>query len=187
MTGSSAAGRRGRHRKPRPRKLLFAAGGLALAAGALSLVQLAPDGGGAGAPGTAEAEPHLDPTADATDRSAHATDTVGTVLRATPSAATVMGGESPAPTATAARTASTSPSSPSARPTAPSGPGTVPTTIPTTPTRPTETSPPPRTAPAPTPTPTPAPGAHQPGSGVCLPVVGLCVGPPAAKAPRPGG
>ena len=36
-------GPRGRHRKPRPRKVLLAAGGLALAAGALSLVRLTPD------------------------------------------------------------------------------------------------------------------------------------------------
>src|SRR5690349_20801821 len=46
---------RGRHRRPRPRKVLFAAGGLALAAGVLSLVRLSPDPGGAGGPGTAEA------------------------------------------------------------------------------------------------------------------------------------
>ncbi|MEU1695549.1 hypothetical protein ABZ590_30060, partial [Streptomyces hirsutus] len=44
---------RGRHRKPRHRKLLLAGGGLALTAGALSLVRLASDPGpadlGAGA------------------------------------------------------------------------------------------------------------------------------------------
>ncbi|MFD8816394.1 hypothetical protein ACFV23_34170 [Streptomyces sp. NPDC059627] len=184
MTGTSAAGRRGRHRKPRPRKVLFAAGGLALAAGALSLVRLIPDGGGAGPPGTAEAEPHLDPTAYVTDRPANAAATVGTVLRATPSAATATDGESTTPTATAARTAS---AAPSASPTALPGTGTVPTTIPTAPTRPTSTPPPPATDPAPAPTPTPTPSADQPGGGVCLPVVGLCVGPPAATARRPGG
>jgi hypothetical protein len=189
MTGTSAAGRRGRHRKPRPRKLLFAAGGLALAAGALSLLQLTQDGGGVGTPGTAEAEPHLDPTADATDHPANAAATVGTVLRATPSAATTTDGESTTPAATtAARTASAAPSaSPTALPGTGTGTGTVPTTIPTAPTRPTSTPPPPATDPAPAPTPTPTPGADQPGGGVCLPVVGLCVGPPAATAPRPGG
>ncbi|MFF5144691.1 hypothetical protein ACFY6U_34070 [Streptomyces sp. NPDC013157] len=184
MTGMPAASRRGRHRKPRPRKLLFAAGGLALAAGALSLVRITSDGGGVGAPGTAEAEPRLDPTAEATDRSANAAATVGTVLRATPSAATVMGGESTAPTATASRTAAASPSSASPTALPGTGTGTVPTTVPTAPTRPTGTPPPPAASPSPTPTPTPS--AHQPGSGVCLPVVGLCVDPFAATAPRPG-
>ncbi|MCG0067181.1 hypothetical protein L0F81_28605 [Streptomyces tricolor] len=45
--------RRGRHRKPRPRKALLAAGGLALAAGVLSLVRISPQSG-VGASGTAE-------------------------------------------------------------------------------------------------------------------------------------
>ncbi|MBW8792350.1 MAG: hypothetical protein JF597_01735 [Streptomyces sp.] len=165
--------------------MLFAAGGLALAAGTLSLVRVTSDGGGVGAPGTAEAEPRLDPTAAATDRSANAAATVGTLLRATPSAATVIGGESTAPTATASATATASPASGS--PTALPGPGTgtVPTTIPTAPARPPSTPPPP--AASPSPTPTPSPSAHQPGIGVCLPVVGLCVDPLAATAPRPGG
>ncbi|MEU3248540.1 hypothetical protein, partial [Streptomyces sp. NPDC006875] len=48
---------RGRHRRPpRPRRALFAVGGLALAAGALSLARLAPDGVTGGG-GGAEAEP----------------------------------------------------------------------------------------------------------------------------------
>ncbi|PIM66021.1 hypothetical protein CTU88_45525, partial [Streptomyces sp. JV178] len=45
-----AARPRGRHRRPRPRKVLFAVGGMALAASALSLLRLASDpvsGGGA--------------------------------------------------------------------------------------------------------------------------------------------
>ncbi|MFB7595955.1 hypothetical protein [Streptomyces sp. NPDC056160] len=50
---------RGRHRRPRPRprKALLTAGGLALAAGVLSLVRLAPEYGHGG-PGAAEAEPY---------------------------------------------------------------------------------------------------------------------------------
>ena len=56
--------RRGRHRRPRPRKLLFAVGGLALAAGALSLVRVAPDSGSAGL-GTTEADPGQDPGLEA--------------------------------------------------------------------------------------------------------------------------
>ncbi|MEU2881057.1 hypothetical protein ABZ651_33685, partial [Streptomyces sp. NPDC007070] len=46
---------RGRHRRSRRRKALLAAGGLALAAGALGLVRLAPEYAGGGL-GTAEAE-----------------------------------------------------------------------------------------------------------------------------------
>src|SRR4051794_30660251 len=49
----------GRPRKPRPRKALFAVGGLALAAGVLSFVRPAPDVS-VGGSGTAEAEPRLD-------------------------------------------------------------------------------------------------------------------------------
>jgi hypothetical protein len=43
--GPRLFGSRSRHRRPRPRKVLLAAGGLALAAGALSLVRLMPDPG----------------------------------------------------------------------------------------------------------------------------------------------
>ncbi|MCT9145326.1 hypothetical protein N4G67_40775, partial [Streptomyces violarus] len=64
-TGLSAPRVRGRHRKPRSRKVLLA-GGLALVAGALSLVRLAsgpsPDG-----VGTVEAEPRPDPVTTGTD------------------------------------------------------------------------------------------------------------------------
>ncbi|MEU0964680.1 hypothetical protein ABZ357_04250 [Streptomyces sp. NPDC005917] len=189
MTGTPSVSRGGRHRKPRPRKVLFAAGGLALAAGVLSLVRMAPEGG-VGTSGTAEAEPRLDPTADATDRSANSAATVGPVPTAASSAATVMGGASPTPTATAAATPSMSPS---VSPTALPGRVTVPTTIPTGPARPAGTSPAPATsAPAatPTPTPTPLPSAQQPGHGVCLPIVGLCVDPllaPGPRTPRRGG
>ncbi|MGI5513201.1 hypothetical protein [Streptomyces sp. CA-106131] len=48
----------GRHRKPRLRRLVFTVGGFALAAGALSLVHLAPESATGGA-GTAEAEPGI--------------------------------------------------------------------------------------------------------------------------------
>ncbi|MGW7421425.1 hypothetical protein ACWGJB_15335 [Streptomyces sp. NPDC054813] len=175
MTGTPSVGRRGRHRKPRPRKVLFAAGGLALAAGALSLVRIVPEGG-VGTPGTAEAEPRLDPTADATDRSANAGATLGPVRTAGASVATVMGGASRTPTATPAATPSVSaPVSPSALP----GRGvTVPTTISTSPARPAGTPPTPATStPVTTPTPTSTPGTRPPGGVVCLPVVGLCVDP----------
>ncbi|MDX3577480.1 hypothetical protein PV663_11165, partial [Streptomyces sp. FL07-04A] len=58
---------RGRHRRPRPRKVLFAAGGLVLAAGVLSLLRPTPDTGGADALGTAEAEPQPDLVTSADD------------------------------------------------------------------------------------------------------------------------
>ncbi|WP_079252639.1 hypothetical protein [Streptomyces sp. M1013] len=89
-------GRRGRHRRPRPRKVLLAAGGLALAAGALSVVRLLPEpGGGLGGFG-AEAGPRVegggrDTASDrATAPAAAATD--GGPPGASPSATSAMGG-----------------------------------------------------------------------------------------------
>jgi hypothetical protein len=167
----------GRHRKPRPRRVVLAVGGFALAAGALSLVRVAPEsvtGGG----GTAEAEPRID-----------ASDTAATVGEAPseaavgPSAASVVRGAStvPVPTGTA---------SPSAPPSAPQPRATDPATgIPEAPSTPTSTSAasrtprPPETTPAAsasTPAPTtpatthaPAPSSNPPG--LCVPLVGLCV------------
>ncbi|MGQ4425417.1 hypothetical protein ACN6LL_008214, partial [Streptomyces violaceoruber] len=55
-----AWGRRGRHRRPRPRKVLLAAGGLALAAGALSVVRLLPGPGGDTGGVRAGAEPRVE-------------------------------------------------------------------------------------------------------------------------------
>ncbi|NGO49097.1 hypothetical protein [Streptomyces ureilyticus] len=75
---------RGRHRKPRPRRMLMAVGGLALAAGALSLMRLAPEPpGGTGGDVTAtnidpaEIEPaDIEPTAvGATQAPASVSDT----------------------------------------------------------------------------------------------------------------
>lgn len=182
--GGDASGvRRGRHRKPRPRKMLLAAGCLALAAGVLSLVRVAPEAG-VGAPGTAEAEPRLDPGGSATDRSADTAATVAAVPTALPSATSAMGGRSPAPAS------SGSPAPAGSRTVeAPSGTTAVPTTIPTgapsapggTTPRPRATAPLPRPAPAtptPTPTPTPVPSRSTADPGpreVCLPVIALCV------------
>ncbi|MEH0576115.1 MULTISPECIES: hypothetical protein [Streptomyces] len=66
---------RGRHRRPRPRKVLFAAGGLALAAGMLSLVRLTPHSGDVTGIGAAEAESQPDPVTDTDTATATATDT----------------------------------------------------------------------------------------------------------------
>ncbi|MEV6839322.1 hypothetical protein AB0N17_33250 [Streptomyces sp. NPDC051133] len=182
-TRETAGVRRGRHRKPRPRKVLLAAGGLALAAGVLSLVRIAPDSG-VGAPGTAEAEPRLDTGGrSATDRSADTAATVTASPTALPSATSAMGGRSPAPTATG----SVSPRAPGTRAAPPAGtavPATAPAGTPAAPGGP--PSPPPTTAPAPhphpttpAPQPTPAPShsTAAPGSDrLCVPVIGLCVG-----------
>nr|BFD83012.1 hypothetical protein StreXyl84_24130 [Streptomyces sp. Xyl84] len=51
---------RGRHRRPRPRRVLLTAGALAVTAGVLSLVRLTSEYGHGG-PGTAEAEPYRHP------------------------------------------------------------------------------------------------------------------------------
>ncbi|MDQ0992718.1 hypothetical protein [Streptomyces sp. V3I7] len=181
--------RRGRHRRPRPRRALLAAGGLALAAGALSLVRSAPESG-VGGPGPAEAEPRLNERGGVTELPANAAATVGA---ARPSATSVMGGASaPVPTTTGTTApAATATSLPAFLP---GGAERVPTTIPTavvrTPgapattgaaPRPSATSsarpstPPPATAPSHS-TPAPAPRPASPGT-VCVPVIGLCVGP----------
>ncbi|MFH7338113.1 hypothetical protein [Streptomyces sp. KHY 26] len=176
--------RRGRHRKPRPRRAWLAAGGLVLAAGVLSLVRMSPESG-VGAPGTAAAEPRLDPggglASDGTGDGgrtaggpAGTTATaVGTAVPALPhSAATAPGRRSPAP----------APTGSAARPggsgrTVPPAPGK--STAPSAPPRPTATAPAP---PAPTshptqpPAPTPAPSTPAPGpGGLCLPIIVLCV------------
>ncbi|MDX3371650.1 hypothetical protein PV387_37635, partial [Streptomyces sp. ME02-6987-2C] len=95
-----AWGRRGRHRRPRPRKVLLAAGGLALAAGALSVVRLLPGPGGDTGGVRAGAEPRVesggrDPSPD--PATAPAAGTVGEPSGAGPSATSAMGGLSGSP------------------------------------------------------------------------------------------
>ncbi|MER6567110.1 hypothetical protein ABT288_13140 [Streptomyces sp. NPDC001093] len=174
--------RRGRHRKPRPRKVLLAAGGLALAAGVLSLVRVSSESG-VGAPGTAEAEPRGGAGDGATDHAAHTDATVLAGPTALPSPTSVMGGRSPAPTPTAAPSGPAAPTEPAggtAVPTATGLPTAAASTPGTTP-RPPATTSAPRPAPTttrPTPT-TPAPthGTTDPEGpgGLCVPVLGLCV------------
>ncbi|NUR02668.1 MAG: hypothetical protein HOY79_40900 [Streptomyces sp.] len=156
--------------------MLFAVSGLALAAGALSLVRMAPDSGSAGL-GTTEADPVQDPGTD-TGQSSTTVAAAETAPRVSPSATYAMGGASPTPTAPSAfvplQTA------PSLAPT----PGT--TTIPISPDAPAPTTTqqqPATQAPAPRPTPTPArttpPPTPQPSEtdqpGLCVPAIGLCV------------
>ncbi|MFI5683692.1 hypothetical protein [Streptomyces sp. NPDC051636] len=169
--------RRGRHRKPRPRKAVLTAGGLALAAGALSLVRLAPEAG-VGAPGAAKTEPRLG-SGGATQRSANTAATVGTVPSEVASATAPMGGVNAIP--------KTSAVSPTALPGGTAVPASVPaTTIPATlpqatdppaPSATTAPAPDPARTPAPAPSPSTAAPAPQPGrpGSVCVPVIGLCV------------
>ena len=177
---------RGRHRRPRPRKVLLAVGGLAVAAGVLSLVRLTPESG-VGGLGTAEAEPRPDPgtgATDGTDRPANAAATISADPAAFPSATSAMGGVTPTPTTTSGVVptpyATSTPN--------PADPTTIPdtTTAATTPPAPQEPAPHPSSttapAPAPTHTPTPAPSrtANSPAPApsrpsLCVPIIGLCV------------
>ncbi|WP_020118497.1 hypothetical protein [Streptomyces canus] len=199
--GTRLFGPRGRHRKPRPRKVLLAAGGLALAAGALSLVRLTPDAG-VGGFGATETDPQAAPGADTdidpgtgTDRATNAAATVGSLPRTSPSSPAAMGGISAPPTPGT----SPAPAQDRARPQAGSATAVplplaaAPTTIPDAPNdqaeapAPTATAAPhaPATTPAPQParttpppasTPTPRPThSAQPAPGLCVPVIGLCV------------
>ncbi|WP_369248816.1 hypothetical protein [Streptomyces sp. R41] len=170
---------RGRHRRPRPRRVLFAVGGLALAAGVLSFVRMTPEsviGGG----GSAEAEPT---GATVTDTSGNAVTTVEAVPSAHPKAATetaAMGRSSATPTADVSLLPTPSPTTPAS---IPSPHGSAPTAgAPDTtgiPTAPITTPPPAATTPA-APHPAPSATTHDPAPqpdppGVCVPIVGICV------------
>ena len=99
----SAWWRRGRHRRPRPRKVLLVAGGLALTAAALSVVRLLPEPGGDGGVGFgAEAAPRVDGGGrdKASDDRASAPTSTGAdggTPGASPSATSAMGGLSGSP------------------------------------------------------------------------------------------
>lgn len=188
---------RGRHRRPRPRKVLFAVGGLALAAGVLSLVRMTPDATGPGGLGANGAGPLPDPvaSAEADTDAGHPVDTAATVA-ATPSAPSAMGGAKPGPAAdtgllpgapgsptSVALTpgATYTPAAPAPTPTARASDAPRPAPSATTPATPPTTPPP---APSTT---APAPRPEHPGTprqpGVCVPIVGLCVDPLAAPVP----
>ncbi|MET9384982.1 hypothetical protein ABZY09_28895 [Streptomyces sp. NPDC002928] len=168
---------RGRHRKPRPRKVLLAAGGLALAAGVLSLVRMAPDSGVAGV-GTAEADPGPDAGGD---RSTGAAATVAAVPGVSPSSTSVLGAVSTTPPPGVSFTPASSASA-TAVPSAAAPAADTPTATPTTaPRSPATSAAPQPTLPAPAPSSTtasPAPQPEQPGGpGLCVPIIGLCVDP----------
>jgi len=174
---------RGRHRRPRPRKVLLAVGGLAVAAGVLSLVRLAPDSG-VGGVGTAEAEPSPDADRSA-EHPANAAATISAdptaIPSAVPSATSVMGGASATPTAASgvvptpyATAAPTTFPEPTTAPDAPQPQAPAATPAPQTPTT--------STAPQPAPTPAPSRTANSPAPApsrpsLCVPIIGLCVDP----------
>ena len=181
---------RGRHRKPRPRRVILAAGGLALAAGALSLVRMAPETviGGIGSP---DAEPTAGAAVTDTAGNAAATvEAVEAVPPAHPVAATtsaVMGGEgtlprpdvSLAPSAVPTRSVVV-PSPPTNTPVSGGGRGNrtgIPAATAPAPVPPHSAPQPPATttaAPEPSATP-PAPDRKPRPPALCLPVVGICV------------
>jgi hypothetical protein len=202
---------RGRHRRPRPRKVLFAASGLVLAAGVLSLLRLTPDTGGASALGTAEAEPQPDLVTSTDDDAGEkageergegtgkaAEDGRGgrATAEGRPSAAG-SATAAPAPTAPAAMGGASTGRAREAGGLLPGAPG-APTSVALTPgatyvpapraatpaptaTPAPETPPAPRPAPA-TPVPQPPKAGEPRQPGLCVPIIGLCVDPLTAPA-----
>lgn len=179
---------RGRHRRRPPRKAALVAGGLVLAAGALSLVRLAPETGVPGL-GTAEAEPQHRPGEEhATGRSTAVP--TAPVPKANPSATDVMGTVSPLPTPSATAAPSTvaapesehvsTPTGASAAPRASTAPVGTPSRSVQVP-RPsagttTTPAPPPPQPSQPSPTPTPTPPTDEPDDpGLCVPLLNLCL------------
>ncbi|MFF9452703.1 hypothetical protein [Streptomyces flaveolus] len=194
---------RGRHRRPRPRKAVLAAGGLALAAGALSLVRLVPEPGGGALDGyRAEAAPHVETGRNGTGgadkhRGTGFPSGTGATPGVRPSATSVMGGLSasprpgdpiPGPSASGSTTPRPPASGASAADPSAAGSTTVPQrpNIPDTPhapgagagdptpAEPRPPQPPDAATPAPRPTPTPAPSRTTPAPRP-EPPGGLCV------------
>ncbi|GHK00652.1 hypothetical protein SY2F82_24490 [Streptomyces sp. Y2F8-2] len=167
----------GRHRKPRHRRLALAVGGFALAAGALSLVRLAPEsvtGGG----GTAEAEPRI----GAGQTAATAGD-VPSKGAAGPSTTAFKGRASAVPAVSGDVSPSGRPGTPTPRVTDPAtgipeAPSTPTASRSRTPEPPVTTTAAPPSAPSPTATtraPAPSAPATSDPPGLCVPLVGLCV------------
>jgi hypothetical protein len=172
---------RGRHRKPRPRKALLAAGSLAVAASAVTLVRLAATQGG-GTDTGAEAGPHpvLHTDTGTPTGSPAPPETVAPTPEASPSSPTALGGKDRTPLT------APEPSSPARTPTTVPDTASTPTTLPPTtlqPQPPTPTPPSPSTPGTPPPAPRDPvpeqPGKPDPGpgpGGLCVPIIGLCVG-----------
>ncbi|MCF2436230.1 hypothetical protein LV779_25315 [Streptomyces thinghirensis] len=191
-------GNRGRHRRPRPRKAVLTAGGLALAAGALSLVRLLPGPGGGDVDGYgAEAGPRVE-TGGGQGTAPDPATTPAAASTAGPPGAEPVGdfghGRSERHPGTGSHTGAGAvrerplgralpPRRPSRTPPDTDGKAPPPAHTPRPP-RPPESSLPPRPdTPAPRPAPTPPPDRGTPPAptpepgppGLCVPVVGLCV------------
>jgi hypothetical protein len=201
VASESALGRRGRHRKPRPHRALLTVGGLALAAGALSLLRLgsAPSGEGGGVEAM-DIEPSVAGSAESTAQDNAATAVSGApTAGASPSATTTVGrgGTTPASGQAgqtgeagkagkarkageprqeqAGRAGQAGQAAPSGtRPaTAPPGAARGPRPIATTP--PAETRPTRQPAPRPPAATPPKPAPNPKPPGLCVPIVGLCL------------
>ncbi|BFO14845.1 hypothetical protein SHKM778_12330 [Streptomyces sp. KM77-8] len=183
---------RGRHRKPRPRRVLLAAGGLAVAASAVTLVRLATTQGGGTDFGTEAGPrpvPHTDsgaPTASPTAGAA-AVPVPGT----SPSSPTALGGKNPRPLAAPERSSTAqSPMSPMTAPDSDPGlgPDLGPATAPAIPLPPHRPAAPASPSPSPSSSgpehppppsydpPAPRPDEPAPGPRLCVPIIGVCVG-----------
>jgi hypothetical protein len=180
---------RGRHRKPRPRKMLLAAGGLAVAAGVLSLVRLTPDTN-VQRLGTSETEPSPD-LDTGTDSPANTAAPTGSTPEVSPTATSPGGGTrtTPHPVRSPALMPYTTDAQgrpatvPTTLPDAPNPTATGTTAAPTTAPRPPASTPTaPRPAPTPPPSrtsPLPAPQPDQPDHpdrpGLCVPLINVCL------------
>ncbi|WP_432117087.1 hypothetical protein [Streptomyces sp. bgisy032] len=185
---------RGRHRKPRRRRILLAAGGLALAAGLLGLLRLTAGPATDDGTGTLEAGRRPGPVVTGTDGTSNTAATFPTAPGANPSSPTAAVGLVPSPVIRKVRPApsDTAPTAATVprdlpKPTTATAPGT--TTPPgradtpppprrTTP-APARPAPPSRTAPAPTPRPGDPEEPHE--TDLCVPVIGLCVDSPVGQ------
>ncbi|WP_328769061.1 hypothetical protein [Streptomyces sp. NBC_00286] len=180
---------RGRHRKPRPRRMLVTVGGLALAAGALSLMRLAPEppgGTGGGVTATdidpaeieaADIEPaDVEPTAvGATQAPAPVSDTGEAAAEGTPTPRT-----SASPAAKPPPNRGDQPEGPADPTVTPKGPLPTPSgkTNPHDATEGPTPAKPPAGNPS-TPNPQPQPPTPPPGDRtLCVPIVGLCLDAP---------
>ncbi|MGX1132760.1 hypothetical protein RKD49_004950 [Streptomyces glaucescens] len=190
-TGTTSRLARGRHRRPRSRKLLLAAAGLVVAAGLLSLVRPTPEPGVVGGLGAARSGPTPDrSTADGgRERAADTAATFAAAPEHDPSAPSALGGAGTTPRAASAgvpvpaapgsstRTGSGVPRATTVphAPNPPAAPSSVVTTVPPAPPGTTPSKPKPTAEPAPA---TTAPAPQRPDDPeLCVPVIDLCLDP----------
>ncbi|MFJ5560075.1 hypothetical protein ACIQCD_22355 [Streptomyces sp. NPDC093250] len=180
---------RGRHRKPRPRKVLLAAGGLALAAGAVTVIRLtsAPDGGtDIGVEAGPRPTPHAESTTPTTASPPPSGRATTPAPEASPSSPEALGGKNKAPLTPPEQSPTPRTTPPTTTPETATPPrNTAPKTPPPDTPRTHNSPPPDRGEPAPNhpdgpppkPKPTPKPKPEpEPDPGLCVPIIGLCIG-----------